>query len=162
MKHANKIKIPIPQQFGFTAQLSIAHKLLRVIEPIHEGKSNHLSTVAIFLDIAKAFAFDKDWIQGLIHKLIAYHFPPYIIRIICSYLKDRYFTVSVKDTDSSHRKLNAGVPQGAILAPCIFVLFMNDIPQQRDIALSLYADDTAILAQGKPLSKRSPIFKITL
>ncbi|GBL92557.1 Glycerol-3-phosphate acyltransferase 3 [Araneus ventricosus] len=40
-------------------------------------------------------------------------------------------------------------PRGGILAPYIFVLFMNDIPQQRNITLSLYADDTAILAQGK-------------
>ncbi|GBM97576.1 RNA-directed DNA polymerase from mobile element jockey [Araneus ventricosus] len=147
MKHANQIKIPIPQQFGFTAQLSTTHQLLRVIEHIHEGKANRLATAAIFLDIAKAF--DKVWIQGLIHKLIAYHFPPYIIKIICSYLQDRYFTVAVKDTDSSSRKLNAGVPQGGILAPYIFVLFMNDVPQQRNITLSLYADDTAILAQGK-------------
>ncbi|GBO11667.1 RNA-directed DNA polymerase from mobile element jockey [Araneus ventricosus] len=147
MKHANQIKIPIPQQFGFSAQLSTTHQLLRVIEHIHEGKAKHSATAAIFLDIAKAF--DKVWIQGLIHKLIAYHFPPYIIKIICSYLQDTYFTVAVKDTDSSSRKLNAGVPQGGILAPYIFVLFLNDIPQQRNITLSLYADDTAILSQGK-------------
>ncbi|GBN31687.1 hypothetical protein AVEN_62078-1 [Araneus ventricosus] len=95
-------------------------QLLRVIEHIHEDKTNHLATAAIFLDIVKAF--DKVWIQGLIHKIIAYHFPPYIIKIICSYLQDRYFT------DSSSRKLNAGVSQGGTLTAYIFVLFMNDAP----------------------------------
>ncbi|GBM72862.1 RNA-directed DNA polymerase from mobile element jockey [Araneus ventricosus] len=147
IKHAKKVRIPIPQQFGFTPQLSTIHQLLRVTEHILEGKFANLATAAIFLDIAKAF--DKVWSQGLIHKLIAYKFPHYIISIIHSYLQDRQFVVKVKNTDSSPRNIHAGMPQGGILSPIIFLCFMNDIPQQKDITLSLYADDTAILAQSK-------------
>ncbi|GBN91211.1 Asparagine synthetase domain-containing protein 1, partial [Araneus ventricosus] len=55
IKHANKVRIPIPQQFGFTPQLSTTHQLLRVTEHILEGKSANLATATIFLDIAKAF-----------------------------------------------------------------------------------------------------------
>ncbi|GBN61037.1 RNA-directed DNA polymerase from mobile element jockey [Araneus ventricosus] len=151
LTHATKLRLPIPQQFGFTPQLSTTHQLLRVVEHINEGKNSNLATAAIFLDIAKAF--DKVWIEGLIHKLIAYKFPQYIIEIIQSYLTNRHFTVLVKNSDSTPRKLQAGVPQGGILAPIIFVLYMNDIPQVRNIMISLYADDTAILSQGKSPDK---------
>ncbi|GBN51251.1 Papilin [Araneus ventricosus] len=147
LKDIMKIKIPIPQQFGFTPKLSTTHQLLRVTERILEDKTSKLTTAAIFLDISKAF--DKVWIQGLIHKLISYKFPYYIIAIIHSYLQDRHFTVSVNNTDSTPRRINAGVPQGGILAPVIFLCFVNDIPKQKNITLSLYADDTAIIAQGK-------------
>ncbi|KAF8789918.1 putative RNA-directed DNA polymerase like protein [Argiope bruennichi] len=99
------------------------------------------------LDIAKAF--DKVWIPGLFYKLIAYKFPRTIVELIISYLSNRYFTVLVKQHDSSKRQLKAGVPQGGILAPVIFLLYLNDIPQQKDIMISLYADDTAILSQGR-------------
>ncbi|GBN85061.1 putative RNA-directed DNA polymerase from transposon BS [Araneus ventricosus] len=141
----------MPQEFGFTPQLSTTHQLLRVVEHINEGKNSNLATAAIFLDIAKAF--DKVWIEGLIHKLISYKFPQYIIEIIQSDLKNRHFTVLVKNSDSTPRELQAGVPQGGILVHIIFVLFMNDIPQVRHIVLSLYADDTAILSQGKTPDK---------
>ncbi|GBN97051.1 RNA-directed DNA polymerase from mobile element jockey [Araneus ventricosus] len=73
LTHATKLRLPIPQQFGFTPQLSTTHQLLRVVQHINEGKNSNLATAAILLDIAKAF--DKVWIEGLIHKLIAYKFP---------------------------------------------------------------------------------------
>ncbi|GBN91348.1 RNA-directed DNA polymerase from mobile element jockey [Araneus ventricosus] len=110
LTHATKLRLPIPQQFGFTPQLSTTHQLLRVVEHINDGKNSNLATAAIFLDSAKAF--DKVWIEGLIHKLIAYKFPQYIIEIIQSYLTNRHFTVLVKNSDSTPRKLQAGVPQG--------------------------------------------------
>ncbi|GBM86694.1 putative RNA-directed DNA polymerase from transposon BS [Araneus ventricosus] len=141
----------MPQQFGFTPKLSANNQLLSVVEHINEGKNSNLATAAISLDIAKAF--DKVWIEGLIHKLIAYKFPQYIIEIMQSYLTNRLFTVLVKNSDSTPRKLQAGVPEGGILAPIIFVLFMNDIPQVRNIILSFCADDTAILSQGKTPDK---------
>ncbi|GBN01525.1 hypothetical protein AVEN_191747-1 [Araneus ventricosus] len=70
----------MPQQFEFTPQFSTTHQLLRVVEHINEGKDSNLATAAIFLDIAKAF--DKVGIEGLIHKLIAYKFPQYIIELL--------------------------------------------------------------------------------
>ncbi|GBO17647.1 putative RNA-directed DNA polymerase from transposon BS, partial [Araneus ventricosus] len=151
LTHATKLRLPIPQQFGFTPQLSTTHQLLRFVEHINEGRNSNLATAAIFLDIAKAV--DEVWIEGLIHKLIAYNFPQYIIEIIQSYITNRHLTVLVKNSDSTPRKLQAGVPQGGILAPIIFVLYMNDIPQVRNIMISLYADDTAILSQGKTPDK---------
>ncbi|GBN76844.1 hypothetical protein AVEN_235693-1 [Araneus ventricosus] len=97
----------MPQQFVFTPPLSTTHQLLRVVQHINEGKNSNLATAAIFLDIAKAF--DKVWIEGLIHTLIAYKFPQYIIEIIRSYLTNRHFTVLVKNSDSTPRELQSGV-----------------------------------------------------
>ncbi|GBN07479.1 RNA-directed DNA polymerase from mobile element jockey [Araneus ventricosus] len=151
LTHATKLRLPMPQQFGFPPQLSTTHQLLRVVEHINEWKNSNLATAAIFLDIVKAFY--KVWIEGLIHKLIACKFPQYIIEIIQLYLTNRHFTVLIKNSDSTARKLQAGVPQGGVLAPIIFVLFMTDIPQVRNIMISLYADDTAILSQGKTPDK---------
>ncbi|GBO41187.1 RNA-directed DNA polymerase from mobile element jockey [Araneus ventricosus] len=147
MKHAKKIKIPIPQQFGFTAQLSTTHQLLCIVEHIHEGKNSNLATAAIFLDIAKAF--DKVWTRDLIHKLISYNFSSHIIKIIHTYLSDRYYTVLIKNTDSSPRKISVSIPQEGILAPVIILLLMNVILHQKNITISLYTDDTAIVAHGK-------------
>ncbi|GBM92525.1 RNA-directed DNA polymerase from mobile element jockey [Araneus ventricosus] len=126
LTYATKLRLPMPQQFGFTSQLSTTHQLLRVVEQIHEGKNSNLASAAIFSDIAKAF--DKMWIEDLIHKLIAYKFPQYIVEIIQSYLAKRHFTFLVKNSDYTPRTLQTGVLQGGILAPIIFVLFMNDIP----------------------------------
>ncbi|GBM90136.1 hypothetical protein AVEN_20265-1 [Araneus ventricosus] len=114
------------------------HQLLRVVENINEGKNSKLTTATIIFDIAKAF--EELRIDCLIYKLIAYKFPQYIIEIIQSYLSNRHFTVLVKNSNSTPRKLKSGVPQGGILAPIIFVLLMIDIPQVRSIMLSLYTD----------------------
>ncbi|GBN60070.1 RNA-directed DNA polymerase from mobile element jockey [Araneus ventricosus] len=151
LTHATKLRLPMPQQFGFTPQLSTTHQLHRVVEHINERKNSNLAIAAIFLDITKAF--DKVWIEGLIHKSNAYKFPQYIIETIQAHLTNRHFTVFVKNSDTTPRNVQAGVPQGGNLGPIIFVLLMNDIPQVRNIMISLYADYTAIFSQVKTPDK---------
>lgn len=138
--------IMIPHQFGFTKQLSTTHQLLRVTEYIAEGLSKRLHTGAMFLDIAKAF--DKVWINGLLYKLFKFQVPDYIIHLIHSYLDQRSFAVKVRDKLSTVRKTLAGTPQGSVLGPTLFNLFMNDIPIDPKTCLALFADDTAILCRG--------------
>ncbi|GBN23337.1 RNA-directed DNA polymerase from mobile element jockey [Araneus ventricosus] len=82
LTHATKLRLPMPQQFGFTPQLPTTHQFLRVVEHINEGKNSNLATAAIFLYTAKDFY--KVWIEGLSHKLIAYKFPQHIVEIIQS------------------------------------------------------------------------------
>ncbi|GBN96972.1 putative RNA-directed DNA polymerase from transposon BS [Araneus ventricosus] len=115
LTHARKFRLPMPQQFGFTPKLSTNNQLFRVVEHINEWENSNLATGAISLDIAKAF--DKVWIEDLIHKLIVYKFPRYIIEIMQSYLTNRHFTVFVKNSDSTPRKLQAHVHQVGILTP---------------------------------------------
>lgn len=140
----------IPHQFGFRKQLSTTHQLLRVTELIADGFTQKMHTGALFLDIAKSF--DRDWIKGLAYKLIHLGTPNYLIPLIYSYLTDRTFTVKLLNTISSPRRILAGTPQGNVLAPLLFNIYINDIPQHQTTTLALFADDTAILGKHQNLN----------
>lgn len=133
----------IPHQFGFRKQLSTTHQLLRVTEMVAESFTLKMHTGALFLEIAKAF--DRVWIKGLAYKLIQLGTPNYLIPLIHSYLSNRTFTVKLSNAFSSPRKILAGTPQGSVLAPLLFNIFINDISQHHTTTLALFADDTAIL-----------------
>ncbi|GFS97388.1 RNA-directed DNA polymerase from mobile element jockey [Trichonephila clavipes] len=136
-----------PNQFGFTKRLSTCHPLLRLTEKIASGFQRGRSTGAVFLDIQKAF--DRVWIGGLIYKLIINNFPPALIHIINSYLTNRSYQVRVKDSLSNVYKVNLGAPQGSLLGPIIFNIYINDIPTHPQTSLNIYADDTAIATTFK-------------
>ncbi|GFV15999.1 RNA-directed DNA polymerase from mobile element jockey [Trichonephila clavipes] len=97
-------------------------------------------TGAVFLDIQKAF--DRVWHTGLLYKLIKINAPPQLILIIKSFLNNRSFAVRVNDTHSSTKQIRAGAPQGALLSPTLFNIYVNDIPKTRQTTVCLYADDT--------------------
>lgn len=144
--HIDENNILNPEQCGFRQAHSTNHQLLRLTDKIVNGFNTNRSTGVIFLDIAQAF--DRVWHQGLIYKLIKYNFPLYLIQTIQSYLSDRSFEVHHGSAISTTRLIEAGVPQGSILGPTLFNLFINDLPQTPQISLSLYADDTALVAQS--------------
>lgn len=102
-------------------------------------------------------AFDTVWHQGLIFKLDQMNFPSYIVKVVMSYLNERNFQVKVNSTLSDTKHIKAGVPQGGILSPILYTLFVSDIPKPRDCFLGQYADDTALLTaayRGKTVEKR--------
>ncbi|GFT13603.1 probable RNA-directed DNA polymerase from transposon X-element [Trichonephila clavipes] len=136
-----------PNQYGFTRRLSTYHPLLRQTEKITSGFQRSRSTGAVFLDIQKAF--DRVWISGLIYKLIIYNFPPSLIHLINSYLTNRSCQVRVKDTLSEMHNVSTGAPQGSLLGPVIFNIYINDIPTHPHTSLNIFADDTVIAATTK-------------
>ncbi|GFW56433.1 RNA-directed DNA polymerase from mobile element jockey [Trichonephila clavipes] len=144
--YLNTNKILISQQHGFRPQLSTSHQLLRVVEYAKSGFKEKKYTGAVFLDIQKAF--DRVWHTGLLYKLIKINAPPQLILIIKSFLNNRSFAVRVYDTHSSTKQIRAGAPQGALLSPTLFNIYINDIPKTRQTTVCLYADDTAILTQS--------------
>ncbi|GBM80715.1 RNA-directed DNA polymerase from mobile element jockey [Araneus ventricosus] len=146
-EHLENNNVLIPEQFGFRKNLSTTHQLLRVTEYIEEGFSNKQKTGAVFLDIQKAF--DRVWQDALIYKLINYNTPSYLIKFFTSYLYNRKFTVRVNKELSNLGDIKAGVAQGSKCGPVLFALFINDIPKQFNTMLSIFADDTAILARNK-------------
>ncbi|GBM66122.1 RNA-directed DNA polymerase from mobile element jockey, partial [Araneus ventricosus] len=146
-EHLEVNNVLIPEQFGFRENLSTTHQLPRVTEYIAEGFSNKQKTGAVFLDIQKAF--DRVWQDALIYKLINYNTPNYLIKIFTSYLHNRKFAVRVNKELSNFKNINAGVAQGSKCGPILFALFINDIPKQFNTLLSIFADDTAILARNK-------------
>ncbi|GBM75393.1 putative RNA-directed DNA polymerase from transposon BS [Araneus ventricosus] len=104
-------------------------------------------TGAVFLDVQKAF--DRVWIQGLIHKLIRYKTPPHFLQLLNSYLEERKFAVKISNSISKAKIMRAGIPQGGKIYPIFYSLFVNDIPKTHKTLLVMYADDTAILAKNK-------------
>ncbi len=92
-------------------------------------------------------AFDKVWHDGLIYKLYKYKIPLYIVSIITDYLNDRKFTVKIDNHLSSLRAISCSVPQGGVLSPTLFSLFINDLPlnlsEKRGDYSYLFADDIA-------------------
>ncbi|GFU80900.1 RNA-directed DNA polymerase from mobile element jockey [Trichonephila clavipes] len=148
-QHLNDNDILIPQQHGFRAGLSTSYQLLRVVEYIKTGFRDRKSTGVVFLDIQKAF--DRVWHVGLLYKLIKINTPPHLIKLISSFLTNRFFAVKVNNIHSTNRKINAGTPQGSSISPILFNIYVNDIPRTSQSTICMFADDTAILAQSNEL-----------
>ncbi|GFV12124.1 probable RNA-directed DNA polymerase from transposon BS [Trichonephila clavipes] len=134
-----------PEQHGFVTKCSTVTQLLRVTELVHTGFQNHQATGMLFGDIAKAF--DKIWHDGLISKMMRLGFSDQILKIIHSYLNSREFRVRVENCLSSPRPVKSGIPQGSLLGPRLFNLYICDIPKADNVHLAMYADDTAIISQ---------------
>jgi len=140
--------IVINEQFGFRSQHSTTQQVLRLTEFVTRGFNERRHSGAIFIDIEKAF--DKVWHTGLYYKLFYYKLPDCYIRLVRSYLTDRSFIVSCEDVSSTPRPIRAGVPQGSVIGPTLFSVYVNDIPREGNLAM--YADDTAIFTQSWQLN----------
>lgn len=129
------------EQFGFRSSHSTVQQLTRVSEHISHHLNLKKSTGMFLLDIEKAF--DTVWHEGLLYKLISYGIPMELVKLIQSYLKNRKFVVHIGTDRSSPRTVSAGVPQGSVLGPYLFILFVSDVPVQIRTHLACFADDTA-------------------
>ncbi|WP_435316543.1 reverse transcriptase domain-containing protein, partial [Klebsiella pneumoniae] len=96
----------------------------------------------VALDISKAF--DRVWHRSLLAKLPAYGFTPSLVNLISSYLSNRSISVVVDGATSSSYNISSGVPQGSVLSPTLFLLFINDLLVSSELPSHSYADDTTI------------------
>lgn len=134
-------------QFGFRQGHSTIHQAMRLKKYIISNKINKKSTGLILLDIEKAF--DSIWHDGLIFKLIKMKLPTYLIRLINSFIRNRRFAVYVNDSVSNTIHIPAGLAQGTCISPILYALFVADFPQQANVQLALYADDTGMYTAAK-------------
>lgn len=139
----------INEQFGFRPSHSTTQQLARVSEHISHHLNLNESTGMFLLDIEKAF--DTVWHAGLLHKLVKLELPISMVKLIQSYLRNRKFMVHIGNVKSSIQTVPAGVPQGSILGPYLFLLFLNDIPIQPRTHLACFADDTASYSSSSDL-----------
>ena len=123
-----------------TNQLSlITHEILKAFD-----SNPTLEVRGVFLDISKAF--DKVWHEGLVWKLKSNGIHGKALRILQNFLNDRYQRVVLNGQSSNWEKVNAGVPQGSILGPLLFLLYINDISNDLECNVKLFADDTCLFS----------------
>jgi hypothetical protein len=130
-------------QFGFRhkhATIDQVHRLTKEIVKSFEAKQY---CAAAFLDISQAF--DRVWHEGLLYK-IKTTLPYGFFLILKSYLKERHFLVTVGDATTNLHPIKAGVPQGSVLGPILYLLYTSDLPTSTSVTTGTFADDTAILA----------------
>jgi len=96
---------------------------------------------AVFLDVSQAF--DKDWHPGLLFK-IKRTLPIRYLKLLKSYLQDRYCMTKFNNETSSLFPMLSGVPQGSILGPLFYTICTADLPTSNKKILSTFEDDTAI------------------
>lgn len=133
-----------PQQFGFRSEHNTAHPLIRIRNLVNENFNLQKSTGMVLLDVKAAF--DSVWHDGLVFKMINFNFPIQLTKIIYSFLHLRTFKVHIGSYSSERVSLTAGCPQGSCLSPILYNLYTADFPQLDYCALSIFADDTAILS----------------
>ena len=132
-----------PKQSGFRQKDSSVCKLIHIVHTIYEALENGKEVCAIFLDISKAF--DKVWHEGLLFKLKQIGVGGPLLNWFQTYLVGRLQRVIIKGQESTWLPITAGVPQGSILGPLLFLIFINDLPQGIESNVDLFADDTSLL-----------------
>ena len=95
-------------------------------------------------DISKAF--DKVWHQGLLYKLKQNGISGNLLEILTGFLKDRKQRVALNGQNSLWANIEAGVPQGSILGPLLFLIYINDLPDNQSTNVKLFADDTSLFS----------------
>ena len=135
-------------QAGFKRGKSCVHQLLRLAEHVSTwfSKRGGGRTVSLFIDAEKSF--DTVWLDGIRKMLHDSKIPIKLVRWISSFLQNRKGSVRVNNILSRKFPLQAGVPQGSILAPLLYIYFIRDMPtiNSQEIISSFYADDTSYAA----------------
>ena len=132
-------------QYGFRKKHSTELAGLEFHDKLVTELDKSKLPIAIFLDLSKAFdTIDHDI---LLHKLRYYGISGTSLEWFKSYLSNRRQFVQFKNSTSSQSMLTTGVPQGSILGPLLFIIYMNDIAQVTDkFHFTIYADDTTLIA----------------
>ncbi len=138
-------------QYGFREKHSTIHPVLHLLN--HCADSNNKQpkehTLAIFCDLSKAFDVINHKI--LLHKLTHYGLRGIVTKWFQSYLSNRQQFVEIENFKSSLGPIVCGVPQGSILGPLLYLLYVNDICNSTDTKILSFADDTTLYVSNSNL-----------
>ena len=136
-----------PLQFGFRKKHSTQHTLISMTETIRKTIDNGNFGCGIFIDLKKAFDTVNHSI--LLHKLEHYGIP---LQWLHSYLSNHKQYMSVNGLSSDELNIIHGVPQGSVLGPLLFLIFINDLPNiSKHLTFYLFANDTNIYYESSNL-----------
>ena len=135
-------------QFGFQPGLSTQDAILYLTERLYSNLNSKLSSVAIYIDFSKCF--DTLNRSILLKKLKSYGIRGIPLKLFSSYLDERYQSVCVNGVNSDFKLIDTGVPQGSVLGPILYLIYVNDLPNLSDQFTScLFADDTTLIFENK-------------
>ena len=143
--HLEKCGLFSDFQYGFRSSQSTADLLTVVSDRIARAFNRSGATRAVALDISKAF--DRVWHAGLLHKLKSYGISGQIFSLICSFLSNRRLRMVLNGKSSQEYPVNARVPQGSILSPTLFLLYINDLFDDVICDIAIYADDITLYSK---------------
>jgi hypothetical protein len=135
-------------QFGFRKKYSTVLALIEAMDNIYSKLDEHQFVLGIYLDLSKAF-------DTVNHEILLYKLYNYGIRGVAydwfkSYLSNRQQYTVVEGSVSSLAKITCGVPQGSVLGPLLFLLYINDIANAvPELKVKLFADDTNLFIADK-------------
>ena len=145
VEHLEKCGLFSDFQYGFRSCRSTVDHLTVVSDRIARVFNRSGATRAVALDISKAF--DRVWHAGLLHKLKSYGISGQIFSLISSFLSNRRLRVVLDGKSPQEYPFNTGVPQGSILGPTLFLLYINDLPDDVICDIAIYADDTTLYSK---------------
>ena len=126
---------------------SSVSQLLSITHEIYKSLNYHPPTDmrGTFLDISKAFY--KVWHESLVFKSKTYGVGSNLLKLLENHLTDRQQTVVLNGGTSSWQNINAGVPQGSVLGPLLFSVFINDLPDRLTSVCEIFTHDTSLFSK---------------
>ena len=136
-------------QSGFRPGDSTINQLLSITNDIFMSFEEGCETRAVFLDISKAF--DKVWHEGLLFKLKQNGINGKLLSLISDFLTNRHQRVVLNGQESSWEPILSGVPQGSVLGPLLFLVYINDLTDNISSSMRLFADDSSLFLRVRDI-----------
>ena len=142
LNHMKSQNLFTKRQYGFISGRSTSLQLLEVLDKWTEALDNGQYVDCIYMDFQKAF--DKVPHKRLLEKIKSYGIVGTTLNWIEDFLKNRTQKVMVNGAGSEWENVTSGIPQGSVLGPILFVIYINDLPDTVESDSYLLADDTKI------------------
>ena len=147
LAHFSDNNVISDRQAAYLKGDSTIQQLLYIVHMIRTTWTQKKIMQGVFLDVSAAF--DKAWHPGIIAKLEQVKVGGELLELFKSYLDQRKQIVTIDGFKSDIKEVKAGVPQGSRLGPLLWILYANDILDDLECEVLLFADDTCMFASGK-------------